>query len=282
MEYWVPQFIILENKSIAIVQNKNGITELVDKKIIDFFIKLDCLNKNRITDLFIKEHFKDSSFEEIETFLIDSKLIEKVQRYSTFNKVNVFTNNKYFCNMFKALEIEKKEQISVNYVPIFQSKDFLKEIQSIKNDELILSVLSPLDFNEYTWICDILRKKEKMYCMGFPYDNKFYFSNIYNYVWKNACPKCFISSLISSLRAKSKLYEMPTFQTVIDLIYSQDLEMKVYDFSNMQTNLEIIKSILYFSNNQDMNFLTSVYTQIDNGRPFYDQSVHWELCDCLE
>lgn len=34
MEYWVSQFIILENKSIAIVQNKNGIIGLGNKKAV--------------------------------------------------------------------------------------------------------------------------------------------------------------------------------------------------------------------------------------------------------
>lgn len=34
MEYWVSQFIILENKSIAIVQNKNEITGLENEKVV--------------------------------------------------------------------------------------------------------------------------------------------------------------------------------------------------------------------------------------------------------
>lgn len=34
MEYWVSQFIILENKSIAIAQNKNEITGLENEKVV--------------------------------------------------------------------------------------------------------------------------------------------------------------------------------------------------------------------------------------------------------
>ncbi len=34
MEYWVSQFIVLENKSIAIVQNKNEITGLENEKVV--------------------------------------------------------------------------------------------------------------------------------------------------------------------------------------------------------------------------------------------------------
>ncbi|WP_173000625.1 McbB family protein, partial [Lactobacillus helveticus] len=64
--YVVPQFVILNNSSDnAVVQNKNGISQLTDKNIIAFFNKLDELHKNKFTENFIKDFFGSSQCESI-------------------------------------------------------------------------------------------------------------------------------------------------------------------------------------------------------------------------
>ena len=115
------------------------------------------------------------------------------------------------------------------------------------------------------------------------YNSNFYFSNIYSYNCKNSCPKCFVSELISSLRSTGKFYSIPTFQTVVDIIYNENIKFEIYDFNNLSMNLEIVKAILELLDSKNINFFSSNYREIDiNGASNFDQSVHWELCNCLE
>ena len=75
--YVVPQFVILNNNSdSAIIQNKNGISQLTDKTIIAFFNKLDELHKNKFEEKFVEDFFGFSQYKPILKFLLDTQLIE--------------------------------------------------------------------------------------------------------------------------------------------------------------------------------------------------------------
>lgn len=283
--YVVPQFVILNNSSDnAVIQNKNGISQLTDKNIIAFFNKLDELHKNKFTENFIKDFFGSSQCESIVNFLLDSQLIEEEKNFNLeYKRTVVFTNSQKMYSLMLKVIAEKNSNLEFNYVNTFQSKEFVSKINELLNDRLIVLIFSPLDLNEYTWACDYLRKRNALYCTAFPYNSKFYFSNIYKYEWKNACPKCFISELISSLRSTGKFYSMPTFQTVIDIIYNENIKFKIYDFNNLSMNLEILKAALELADSKRIEFFTSTHREIDkNGSSNFDQCVHWELCNCLE
>lgn len=283
--YVVPQFVILNNNSdSAIIQNKNGISQLTHKTIIAFFNKLDELHKNKFEEKFVEDFFGFSQYKPILKFLLDTQLIEEKERFNpNFNQTVVFTNSKKIYSLMSKVIPKEKEDLKFNLVNVFQSEKFISKINELSDDVLIVIMFSPLDLNEYTWTCDYLRKREMMYCTASPYDSKFYFSNIYKYSWKNACPKCFISELISSLRSTGKFYSIPTFQTVIDIIYNEDVEFQIYDFNNLNMNLEILKALLELSDSKQIEFFSSTHREIDlTGMSKFDQCVHWELCNCLE
>lgn len=283
--YIIPQFLILNNDTNnAVVQNKNGINYLTNRSIISFFNKIDDLHKNLVTEQFLEDYFGLEKYKSTLKFMLDSQLLEeKVEYYSEYKNTVVFTNNKKIYNLMSKVMNEKNDTLTRYYFNTFQSDRFEAKIKEISDDSLIITIFSPLDFNEYTWLCDFLRENNKIYCTAFPYNKKFYFSNIYSYKWKNSCPKCFISELISSLRSTGKFYSMPTFQTVIDIIYNENIKLEIHDFNNLSMNLEIIKSILEISDSNRIDFFTATHREIDtNGNSFFDQCVHWELCNCME
>ena len=283
--YLIPQFVILnEDSNNAVIQNKNGISQLTDKGIIDFFNKLDQLHKNKVTEKFIENFFGSVQYESVVNFLLTSQLIEREKNIdSKYKRSVVFINSSKIYSLMKKVITKNGYNIRFELIDTFQSKKFMYEIEKISDDTLVVPIFSPLDLNEYTWTCDYLRKKEIMYCTAFPYNSNFYFSNIYSYNWKNACPKCFISELISSLRSTGKFYSMPTFQTVVDIIYNENLKFEIYDFNNLSMNLEIMKALLELSDSKNIDFFSSNHREIDiSGVSNFDQSVHWELCNCLE
>lgn len=283
--YLIPQFVILnEDSNNAVVQNKNGINKLTDKGIIGFFNKIDRLHKNKVTEKFIEDFFGISQYESILNFLLTSQLIEEEKNIDfEYKRSVVFTNSSKMYSLMKKVIPKNEYNAKFKLVDTFQSKKFMYEIDKLSNDTLVVLIFSPLDLNEYTWTCDYLRKKEIIYCTAFPYNSNFYFSNIYSYNWKNSCPKCFVSELISSLRSTGKFYSIPTFQTVVDIIYNENIKFEIYDFNNLSMNLEIVKAILELLDSKNINFFSSNYREIDiNGASNFDQSVHWELCNCLE
>ena len=174
--------------------------------------------------------------------MLDSQLLEeKVEYYSEYKNTVVFTNNKKIYNLMSKVMNEKNDTLTSYYLNTFQSDRFEAKIKEISDDSLIITIFSPLDFNEYTWLCDFLRENNKIYCTAFPYNKKFHFSNIYSYKWKNSCPKCFISELISSLRSTGKFYSMPTFQTVNERSYyelSNGLYIAAGNIDAKQSNLK--------------------------------------------
>ena len=108
--YVVPQFVILNNSSDnAVVQNKNGISQLTDKNIIAFFNKLDELHKNKFTENFIKDFLGSSQCESIVNFLLDSQLIEEEKNFNLeYKRTVVFTNSQKMYSLMLKVIAEKK------------------------------------------------------------------------------------------------------------------------------------------------------------------------------
>ncbi|MCT7755419.1 MAG: McbB family protein, partial [Lactobacillus iners] len=156
--YLIPQFLILNNDiNNAVIQNKNGINYLTNRSIISFFNKVDELHKNLVTEQFLEDFFGLQQYKSTLQFMLDAKLLEeKVEYYSAYKSTVIFTNNKTIYNLMSKVINEKNDTISSYCLNTFQSDQFQAKIEEISDDSLIITIFSPLDFNEYTWLCDFL------------------------------------------------------------------------------------------------------------------------------
>lgn len=280
-EYIIKQFIIYGVKNGYAIQNESSFTVIKDKKLIEFFILIDRENRLIIKESFLQDYFGQECSEIIE-FLIDSKLIEEKKEKKPFQKICIYTNDEIIYDGLRYFTDDARNLFEINC-----SKDCKRKIhdldeKSIDYSNLFLIILNPFDYKDFVEICDKLRQLNVLTLICFAYNSSFYMTNLYKKEWYNPCPKCFLSNLETSLRAKSKLTVKPTFQTIVDLIYSKELSFQVSLPTRKDNIVTIINEIVNYRNN-DINYLANRIAKIKlDGNVEYDQCCHWELCDCFE
>lgn len=278
-EYIVKQFIIFEVKDGYAIQNDTSFTVINDKKLIDFFLILDKENRLNITREYINNFFGDETNDVIE-FLLTSNLIDEIPVKKMFNKILVYTNDHIIYEALSYFTDQSSNEFEIYYNK--DSKVGISDLNNIDKDSLYLVILNPFDYKDFIFICDKLRENNLLTVLCFAYNSTFYMSNLYKKEWYNPCPKCFFSHIETTLRARTKINTTPTFQTIVDLIYNKDISFQVFLPTRKDNIIALLNEIINYKNS-DINYLSSRIAKINlAGNVEYDQSTHWELCDCFE
>lgn len=286
MIYEVDQFTFFEmSEKEYVLQNSSGISIVNNSKLIRFLLELDSTNRLQISDEDL-EFFFDYEKESVKKFLIDNDIIQEVLKKVTYDKVIYITNNE---NIKESLVFNSEgHELDVDIRFIKKEDTATKSISIEDNykDALYIIIFNPFDYHFFLEICNYLSSMNVRYLVSFTYNSKYYLTNIHKKDWYNPCPKCFVAHLISSLRAKSKINNTTTFQTIIDIIYNKNISYDIYlPVSNINI-LAVIGKLLSFSNRKTALTIDDLSNEIVSvtldGEIDYDQAIHWEICDCLE
>lgn len=268
--YKVNQFIINIIQEGVVIQNSNGINFITDFKLGKFLEYVDENNINMFSLELLKKFFCEEEVNEYIGFLKDSGIIidyDLDYKYS-ISKIGIYSNCNIINDYFEYISDDKFEVVC--------------DIEKVKKYDAIVLFFSPFVLQEYNKLVDELRVFNIPIMTSFCYNNKFYISNLYKLNWCNPCPKCFFSNLETSLRAYGNMQNSPSFQTIVDLIYSYDCNFKIEFPINKKDVIHVISEIIKILNT-DVNVLANRIVEIDlNGNISYDVPTHWEVCDCFE
>lgn len=273
--YEINQFIILQEDEFAIIQNNSGINILKSKKLIKLFEYFD---NNNVTQFLISEirGYFDSE-EEVKDnilFMIETNLIKlKVKPFGKISELNIFVNDPI---IYRSLEFN----LVGAPIPYIVSSNLNLDINNSTNDLVNIVILNPFNYNQFCELVDKMKKKDLCLIVVFSYNSKFYISNLYKHSWFNPCPKCFFLHLISSIRGWGKINHKITYQTVLDLIYTKNIDLEPQIITN-NYNIQLLISEILKIPDLDYNILSNRIVSIDY-EVNYDQATHWELCDCYE
>lgn len=279
--YSIKQFIMIEVKEGIVIQNEISFTLLEDDRIISFFKMIDEENRLLVSRELLDSYFGNETNDVIE-FLIQSNLISQVVQRKKYKRIKVYTNDKIIFESFKFNTADIEEEIKVEYS--YNCKDKIDKLNGDNSDKecLYVVVLNPFDYIDFIRIVDKLSSLNLYTVIGFAYNSKFYMTNLYKKEWYNPCPKCFFSQLEASLRSKARSTNQPTFQTIVDLIYNKEISFQTCVPTNRQNVMPLIFEVIGYRKS-DVNATSNRVTKIDlQGEVNYDQSIHWELCDCFE
>lgn len=286
MKYKVDQFTFFKmSEKEYVLQNSSGISIINNSKLIKFFLELDYTNRLEISDEDIQSSF-DSEKDNAKNFLLSNNMIREIVKKTAYDKVIYIANNDSIQNSLIFNSEGHELDIDIRFIK--KEKNISQSVNILENDKdaLFIIILNPFDYHFFLEICDYLSSMNVRYLVSFTYNSKYYFTNIHKKDWYNPCPKCFIAHLISSLRAKSKVNNTTTFQTIIDIIYNKNISYDIYlPVSNINT-LAVIAKLLSFSNHKTALSIDDLSNEIVSvnldGDIDYDQAIHWEICDCLE
>lgn len=279
--YTIDQFIItiIDNEE-AIIQNSSGLTIILGQKLVDFFISIDKSNRLLINDKELESFFLDDT-KKIKNFLIENLLIRKNLTRDTYESIVIYSNNITFK---KSLEFNFDSSfMDVSLKSLDKDIGINENIEINNSNSLMIIILNPFDYHYFLEINDYLSKNNVKFMFCFSYNSRYYLSNIHNKEWHNPCPKCLVANIFSSLRAKSKVNDQETFQTIIDIIYNKNIAYNISLPTNNMNIITVISNLIKYNDNSLINDFSNEILSIDlNGQIEYDQAVHWDLCNCLD
>lgn len=254
----------------VVIQNSNGINFIKDIKLGNFLEYIDENNLNIFSLEIFRKFFEDQELDKYIEFLKSSEIIVDydLDYESYISKIGIYSNCELVREYFNFISDEKFE--------------FFYDIEEGYKYDIIVLFFSPFILQEYNNLVDKFKNFKIPLMTCFCYNNKFYISNLYKSDWCNPCPKCFFSNLETSLRAYGNMQNSPSFQTIVDLIYSYNCNFKI-EFPIDKRNLIYTISEIIKIANTDINILANKIVEIDlNGNISYDVPTHWEICDCFE
>lgn len=268
--YKISQFIINRISEGVVIQNSNGINFIKDIKLGKFLEYIDENNINVFSLETFRKFFEEQELEKYMEFLKSSEIIVDYDLdYECYiSKIGIYSN----CNLVEEyFNFISNEKFEVFY-----------DIEEGYKYDIIVLFFCPFILQEYNNLVDKLKKFNIPLMTCFCYNNKFYISNLYKSDWCNPCPKCFFSNLETSLRAYGNMQNSPSFQTIVDLIYSYNCNFKIEFPIDKKILIYIICEIIKIADT-DINILANKIVEIDlNGNISYDVPTHWEICDCFE
>lgn len=168
-------------------------------------------------------------------------------------------------------------------------------IDKIDSETLLINIHFLYSKSEYKKIRDIAIDKSALLSMNYPYNNNFYFDNIYSEKWKNPCHQCNINNLEIQGRTNNGESDL-TYQNLIDIVYNSQSKFQIGIEPNdlqMIKLLDILWSKLselfvrnyndILNSSENMENIHYIYEyDIKNKKLNKEISIHWELCDCYE
>lgn len=278
-EYRIYPYIQNDLEDFQVLQNYNSLTIIKDKRIAKFLddIRKKDGNEDNIFNINQLNNTFGDETQYILEFLINNRIIEELKIIDrAYQKISMISNNKTFleCTSFAI------EEDNINC--IYNTELDLINYNNIKDDFVII-YLNPFNYKSFLKIDSILKENNIISRFIIYYNHKHYITNIYRKEWNNPCPVCFISQLETTLRANSILNDVPSFQTIVDLIYTKST---MFPFSKEINRLEAF-SILYnvwldMDDNDDLKYKMVSSYDYNNKSIQKDVAIHWELCDCYE
>lgn len=279
--YKVYPFVITKWEDYAIIQNCNNITILKDQEMIRFFESMDAESSLVISEGELNHHFPQST-DSAMSFMICNKLMCKVKVANRYFENLLFLTNDLICYNSFIYNSEGCE-ISSDAVYIEDFATLPEEYWHEHRNDLIIFMLNPFSLKMLEKVVNIVREYNITTRVVFSYNNNVYFSNYYKPEWYNPCPKCFFAHLEGALRCASHLQDAPSYQTIIDLIYTRSPAFPIYNRFTPHIVVPIISELLKdvpINDNYNVNGV-KIY-DISKRKINYDNIIHWELCDCYE
>lgn len=286
--YKVKSFVIYNGADgYSIVQSQSGIVRIEDKNMIDFLNFLDChstisnISKKNILEFF--SHFGDEAI----TFLEDNYIIQENDGYNfNVNKVVMFSNDKSISKLFDQ-ETESFNQSNFQH---------LKDIKNISLDSqtLLVTFINPLDWQLVDTIHKLVKKYDSLWLLSYPYNNNFYFNNLYRYSWHVPCYKCVKSEIEDQERIE--MFDEMSYQQVVDKLYNSNPGFEIATKIDFSMSVKIIAMIHFIleqfifiddpirlqRNDKVANILDCFKLDTLNNTVMHESAIHWEMCDCYE
>lgn len=278
MKFDVIPFLIINYEEFSVAQNYKNINIINDKSLIKLLNRIDTEQISQISEELIFEYFGSRSEEAIKYMLDKSLICEKAEIILKYNKIILCSNDEKFLESFKY----NSEGINID-IEYYKLDDKYNIDKPCNSDELYLFFLNRFNYKNYKNLVKIIKEKNILAKISFFYNNKIYVSNYYKKSWYNPCPLCYFSHVESSIRAHSELASQISYQTILELIYKEDIDFKIENkFSNsdilvlINTIIDEIKNIRNVRENEvkSIDYMSNSIS--------YDTAIHWELCDCYE
>lgn len=281
MQYKVQQFLMVDiSDEQSVIMNAKSTVIITDVNMKLFLKRLETERMSVLEKQYLQKFFKEDYCEAIE-FLLSHKIIDElITKEYEINKV-----------LFISTDRDILESMEFNYRGAHKEMTFhtLQEFEGLVINEnellqnLYIFILNPFSMERLEKITKMIQKRKIMSKVIFPYNHRFYITNLYKYDWYNACPNCFFSTLEVSLRGQDKYYNMASFQTIVDLIYLKEPNFSFeYRFNNIEI-ITMINAVLEFILNNNKISLNQIQSiDYSTGVIEYDVAYHWELCDCYE
>ena len=278
LKYKVFPFLITDYEKISVVQNSQNTVIIKDPQMIYFFDWVDSSGIYQVSTDQLNEIFTDRTDKAIEFMKQNFLLGDIKQKIIKFENVTVVSNDKVFMDSMKFNSKGHLDKFIFEVLP----RDF-HQFKINNSQNLYIFFLNPFNYKYYIELVNIIRDNNILSRFGFYYDHSIFLSNYYKKEWYNPCPLCFFGNIESSLRAKSKVLNTVSFQTLLDLIYKKDPE---FEIQNTFTNYSIstfVNTLLNDLNIVDNSQINNVqYIDFNKNIVLSDQATHWELCDCYE
>ncbi|TPR42306.1 McbB family protein [Apilactobacillus micheneri] len=284
--YKVKNFVIYLNNDIGILQTQRGITTVNNNKMLNFLINVDNSDELYITEAKIKQTFKEATTQAIK-FLLENKIIQKKPKYNfNIKKIILYTNDKIIKNFFEDY---------VKYSDINSVKT-INDINKINiNDEtLLITFFNPLDWKAIEKVYKQVNKNNSIWLLGYPYNNNFYFNNVYKRSWHVPCYKCIRAEMES--RERINMFDETSYQQIVDQLYNNYPDFLIETKIKYSEAIKIVNLMQYIidqfilldepskflQSNNGINILQTFQIDTINNRIVHETAEHWELCDCYE
>ncbi|MCT1398562.1 McbB family protein [Paenibacillus sp. p3-SID867] len=272
---------ILPNENM-VLQNKHGIVNIQNAKMIDVIKKLDKMTNNKIDKEYLEVSFGEYTEEAI-NFLLQYGIIQNFHKKNyNINCSKFFTNHKEFRSFINSINTSSLD-ISLLDKPHIKSNDFVMVFLNPYDKKLAEEIVKEIKGN-----------KNSILLMSYIYNNKFYVDSPYCSDWKSPCHFCHMGHIESQLRI-SDTNEL-TYQQLVDILYHEDNKFKV------EYPLEIIeiinitkilfdlydkfilrKSGFVIQSHESLHEINECISfDLRTKIKTKDIGIHWEMCDCYE
>ena len=188
----------------------------------------------------------------------------------------ILSNDDKFISSAKYNLSENK--IKISFVPMSSLKEF-----KFSKEDIVVVFLNPFELQDLEKLVNVMQSKNVICKFIFSYNNKIYFSNFYKKDWSNPCPLCFFYEIESRLRGDEGESHI-NFQTIIDLLYGENIQFKSELPLEKEAYLNIVfylaQTIQNVSNQYKVDEIAEL--NLDNYEIKRDIAYHWGYCDCYE
>lgn len=278
--YTIKSYLIHDIDDGCILQNGISTVIIKNDKLKRFLENVEQKGVQKISVDFIKQEFQEQ-YDDVTKFLLENQIIfEYHEPDLNWNKIWVISNDHTFSNYFK-YSIEGSGEDIINLTITDNELD----LDNLKENDLCIVFLNPFDINKYIEICDLIKEKNAIIKTVFFYNHSIYISNFHKKDWFNPCPKCFFYSLETQLRGGLTPNGSFNFQTLIDLLYSNEVKFNIETKLNpvdLITTMNVLSRDLRHTGNVN-NIINNVYEiGLNLNELNEDIAYHWEMCDCYE